>query len=234
VAEVFVTLSMDRVQNERQAQLICELLGCDGLIVPTVTAYDPYDPPKLGASLQLFVRQTPEQAQSKQEATRAAATINPHDLVRQPKAMDVPAGSASMRPPRQADAAADVPPPPAPVLPPGAVLLPALPMDGGFVQVVGVYDAANGSVRSALEQYAQGRNDPSGPLGAQEYLMSMDRYCGFVYFTMIADLMNNPRLRHAYGAGPVAREGASSKKANAHSGGIGGVAHAVNDFLAGG
>ncbi len=35
---------------------MCRLLGCDGLVIPTVTAYDPYDPPKFGASLQLFVK----------------------------------------------------------------------------------------------------------------------------------------------------------------------------------
>lgn len=55
VVEVYASLKIDRIQNERQAREICKALGCDGLVVPTVTAYDPYDPPKFGASLQLFV-----------------------------------------------------------------------------------------------------------------------------------------------------------------------------------
>jgi hypothetical protein len=56
VVEVYASLKIDKVQSERQAYDICRLLGCDGLVVPTVTAYDPYDPPKFGASVQLFVR----------------------------------------------------------------------------------------------------------------------------------------------------------------------------------
>jgi hypothetical protein len=56
VVEVYASLKIDKVQSEKQAYDICRLLGCDGLVVPTVTAYDPYDPPKFGASIQLFVR----------------------------------------------------------------------------------------------------------------------------------------------------------------------------------
>jgi hypothetical protein len=56
VVEVYVSLKIDKIQNERQAYDICNALGCDGLVVPTVTAYDPYDPPKFGASLQLFTK----------------------------------------------------------------------------------------------------------------------------------------------------------------------------------
>jgi hypothetical protein len=58
VVEVYASLKIDKVESERQAYAVCDLLGCDGLIVPTITAYDPYDPPKLGASLQLFARPT--------------------------------------------------------------------------------------------------------------------------------------------------------------------------------
>jgi hypothetical protein len=37
-----------------------------------------------------------------------------------------------------------------------------------------------------------------GPLGAKEYFVSMDRYCGFAYHTLIADLISKtgqPRAR---------------------------------------
>jgi len=52
-----------------------------------------------------------------------------------------------------------------------------------------MYDAANGSVRQQLLDYAQGRQDPAGPLGSKEYFVSMDRYCGFVYHELISDLV---------------------------------------------
>ena len=43
---------------------------------------------------------------------------------------------------------------------------------------------------------AAGRADPTGPYGSDEYLVDMDRYCGFVYHALLADLMNSPRLQH--------------------------------------
>lgn len=54
--EAYASLRIDRIETPEQAQLVCELLGCDGLIVPTITLFDPYSPPKLGAALQLFAR----------------------------------------------------------------------------------------------------------------------------------------------------------------------------------
>jgi hypothetical protein len=63
----------------------------------------------------------------------------------------------------------------------------------GFRQAVGMFDAANGSVRDAVQAYAAGRSDPQGPMGAREYMMSMDRYCGFVYHRLIADLISQSR-----------------------------------------
>jgi len=152
VAEVYAGLNIDRVASQEQAELVCEMLGADGLLIPTVTAYDPYDPPKLGASLQLFGK--PAQARQKKN-------VDPRELSRRA----APGETES---------------------------LPARP---NFLQVVGMFDAANGSVRDAVADYAKGRNDPGGPLGANEYLVSMDRYSGFVYHVLIAELMNHPRLR---------------------------------------
>ena len=54
VAEVFQALRIDKVQSEQQAAKVCELLGVDALVVPTVTIYDAYDPPKFGGALQVF------------------------------------------------------------------------------------------------------------------------------------------------------------------------------------
>jgi hypothetical protein len=34
-----------------------------------------------------------------------------------------------------------------------------------------------------------------GPYGADEYFVNMDRYSGFVYHVLIAEMMNHPRLR---------------------------------------
>jgi len=150
VAQVFSALQIARVQSAEQAAIICDQLGCDGLIVPTVTIYDPYDPPKFGASLQLFRKGQPAEL---------IPNVDVHELSR-----------AATPPPGQ----------PMPV-----------PQLAGFKQTVGMFDAADGSVREHLAQYADGRNDPSGPLGSRQYLLDMDRYCGFVYHELIVELMRS-------------------------------------------
>ena len=148
VVEMYAGLKIDGVKSAEQANLICDLLGCDGLVVPTVTIYDPYDPPKLGASLQLFRK--------------------PRDYVR----------PASIDPREIARSSAPTP---------GQ----SLPQQPGFAQAVGMFDSANGSVRAAVLQYAEGRHDPQGPMGPREYLLSMDRYCGFAYNALTADLLRS-------------------------------------------
>lgn len=150
VAEVYASLQIVQAQSAEQALLVCDLLGCDALVVPTVTAYDPYNPPKFGASLQMF---------------RKSGTY-----VR-PAALD----------PRELSRAAT----------PGETE--SLPADSGFAQAVGMFDAANGSTRDKLLVYARGRHDPLGPMGEKEYLVSMDRYCGFVYHELTGDLLSSLR-----------------------------------------
>jgi hypothetical protein len=154
VVEVYATLKIDKVQSGEQAALVCDLLGCDGLLVPTVTAYDPYDPPKLGASLQLLTRPM--------TFTRPV-NVDPRELAR-------------LATPRAVD--------PTPTAP---------RMD--MVQAVGMFDAANGSVREALAGYVAGRHDPIGPMGPREYLVSMDRYSGFVYHELIGEVLNRAAAR---------------------------------------
>lgn len=146
VVEVYASLQISQVQSQDQAALVCDLLAADGLIVPAVMAYDPYNPPKLGASLQLFRR--------------------PGNYVR-PEGID-PRELARMARPGPTE---------------------SLPSPTALLQVVGMYDAANGSVREKLASYADGRNDPVGPLGPKEYLVSMDRFCGFAYSDLIERLM---------------------------------------------
>jgi hypothetical protein len=153
VAEVYATLRIDRVASPEQAALVCDLLHCDGLIVPTVTIYDTYNPPKLGAAMQLFV---------KPGMFTKPPNVDPRELAK----------SAA---PRNVD--------------------PMPTASGDVIQAVGLFDAANGTVRDRLHIYAAGRNDPVGPMGEKEYYMNMDRYCGFAYSELIEQLIVSPKLR---------------------------------------
>lgn len=46
--------NMSGVRSPRDARALAEALGVQGIIVGTITAYDPYDPPKLGMTLALY------------------------------------------------------------------------------------------------------------------------------------------------------------------------------------
>ena len=47
-------LGMEFVSSPSDAKKLGRALGVDGLVVGTITAYDPYDPPKLGLTLAIF------------------------------------------------------------------------------------------------------------------------------------------------------------------------------------
>jgi hypothetical protein len=152
VVEVYAALRIEQLQSEEQAALVCDLLGCDALVMVAVTAYDPYDPPKMGVALQVF----------RKGQYRRPADIDPRELARR-----------AAPPPGQGQAPTTRP---------------------AFVQVVGMFDAANGSIRADLMRYAQGRSDPTGPYKERAYLVEMDRYCGFVYHSLIEQLLAKPAL----------------------------------------
>ena len=149
VATVYAAVGLERVQSPEQAAIICDLLGADALLVPTVTAWEPYNPPKMGASLSLFTRPGTFVRQS---------DIDPRELVRRAS------------------------PPPGSALPPSG--------RDGYFQAVGMFDAADGSVREALQRHAYGRTDPAGPWGAKEFLVSSDRYASFVYRQLTKGLLD--------------------------------------------
>jgi hypothetical protein len=148
VVEVYTALHIVKVQTAEQASAVCDALDCDGLVVPTVTLFDPYDPPKLGATLQLF----------RHRRRAEAGDIDPADLARR-------------------------------AAPPTQVVPGLNPPPAGFLQSVGEFDASNGSVLQAVNQYAAGRSDPVGPMGTREYTADMDRFCSFGYHSLLRVLL---------------------------------------------
>ncbi len=49
-------LGLYSIDSPQQAQAVIDALGLDGIIVGSITGYDPYDPPKYGLALALFAR----------------------------------------------------------------------------------------------------------------------------------------------------------------------------------
>lgn len=144
-AEAMIGLGISSIDSPAQAQLVCQALGVEAVVVGTITLFDPYDPPRVGASLQMM---------------RSG-------LAGQSPAIDV----ASLR--RRA-AETQVEPTPA---------------NADFIQVVGMFDASDGSVRERVSRFSRGRTDPAGPLGEREVYLSSDRYAAFVWHELIGSML---------------------------------------------
>lgn len=66
-------LGMSAVRSPADARTLARALGVDAIIVGAITAYDPYDPPKIGLTIGLY------------PAGPAAATVNPRALAASPR-----------------------------------------------------------------------------------------------------------------------------------------------------
>ena len=67
-------LGMRSIESARDAQQLARVMGADGIIIPAVTAYDPYRPPSLGMTVQLYTAHT-LMARSQVEARRIDGTV---------------------------------------------------------------------------------------------------------------------------------------------------------------
>ncbi|MEQ8769950.1 MAG: hypothetical protein RIB60_05515 [Phycisphaerales bacterium] len=54
--EAMRAMQLEQIRNPADAEQLAVLLGADGVIAGSVTAYDPYDPPIMGLSLALYAR----------------------------------------------------------------------------------------------------------------------------------------------------------------------------------
>lgn len=148
VVEAMVQLGLTRISTPDEAAMVRHAVGADALVLVSITIYDPYNPPKVGASMQIFGGLPRGEGVDVMKLTRQASS----DAV-------------------------------------------GVNMSPQIWQVAQLFDAANGTTRSQLRRYAAGRYDPTGPMQWREYLLSMDRYNGFVYHELTSKLLG--RLRRA-------------------------------------
>lgn len=90
VLEAMRALEMQSVRTPEDARRLAASLGVDGLIVGSVTAYDPYNPPKIGMMLALFVAS---------DSMNAGSAVDPRSLSVQPTDANSTASAARSRSP---------------------------------------------------------------------------------------------------------------------------------------
>lgn len=76
-------LELDTVRTPGEALILAELLGVDAVVIPTLTGWDPYDPPRIGLDVDVYARSgtmgTPDDPMSPFELTRATSDQAPDE-----------------------------------------------------------------------------------------------------------------------------------------------------------
>lgn len=145
VVQAFAGLGLRQIESPQDAADVCAAIGVDAVIVPTITAFDPYDPPKMGASLQTFVHRRTDRG-----------GVDVRELGRESREQVQP-----------------------------------VPQNADFIQAAKLFDAAAGTTRIRVSEYAKGRIDPMSALGEREYYMNMDRYASFVWHELIEETLHH-------------------------------------------
>ncbi len=168
------------VDNPAQARRLAEVMGVDAVIVGSVTAWDPYNPPKIGMSLALFTRQG---------AMKPAPVMVGSDGKPVPPPAPGPGPDPSPGTGRGVDpvtlkTAPTEPPPP----PPGMANRPTSTASEHL-------DGSNHEVQAAVKDYAEGRHETVSALGWRRYLSSVRLYADFACHRMVERLLDAERQR---------------------------------------
>ncbi len=159
-------LGLRRIDNKADALRLRQVLGVDGLVLGSLTAYDPYDPPKLGVNLELYFDSRAAQTQRDGLDTRELAAAASD---RQTAAVS---GAESSD--RYARAVATQP----------------------VTAIAGYFDASDPNVLDLLEAYVVERGpDGTGEMTRRRHLISIDLYSEFVTHRLVAQLLDAERLR---------------------------------------
>ena len=151
-------LKMIELQSPADATRLATELGADGILVGSITAWDPYDPPKFGLALALYSRPGAMDR-------RGEAELDPRKLEYQPTDYKYFRRSSFETAP---------------------------------AAVVSEYlDGKNHQVLMDVKSYAEGRHDPTGPMGYRRYLASMDLFCEFGAWYTVGQLLDHEWLRLA-------------------------------------
>ena len=158
-------LGIRSIDDVKSAQKLADYLGADGLVVPAVTAYDPYNPPVVGMILQLYTPAAQPAGSASAPVKSQTLRINPDTVI---FAADLPntGQGPDPRPERQ----------------------PAS-------QVAAVFNGSNQSVLKELQVFAEGRAPYDSALSAKRFLMDADAYMRFVCHAMTRRLMDVERVR---------------------------------------
>jgi hypothetical protein len=173
--EAMQALQLTEITTQAQAMQLLNKMGADGLIVGTITAYNPYDPPKLGLVLELYVNAKVDQSEV---LDLRRLTVAPND-------------TAHPAPPY-----GGVPGAPGGTPPGGA---------GGYrgpvSTVSAVLDAGDPDVCDQLQRYANKRDGAPDAEGWHRYRASMDLYSQFASYVMCWRLLDAEKSRLAEAGG---------------------------------
>ncbi len=90
VLEAMEVLGMAEVRTKSDAFQLMRELGADGIVIGLVTAYDPYDPPKLGLTIELYVDEKIDRADPANLRALSIAATDEHVALDMPSIRNEP------------------------------------------------------------------------------------------------------------------------------------------------
>ncbi len=160
-------LGVRNIDDPRIAQQLATMMGVDGLVIPAVTAYNPYNPPTIGMILQIY---TPVESLGTAKAPAdAPVKIKTESLP--PNSTDVAVAEMTDRPPQ--------------------------PLSQPVAQVNAVFNSTNQTVLHELQSFSRGRTEYESALQDQKFIVDADSYLRFVCHAMVQRLMDVERTRLA-------------------------------------
>lgn len=175
-------LGVHNIDSAQTAQNLVKLMGVDGLLVPVITAYDPYRPPVVGMTLQFYGSESARlamvgTAQISPEVGGAVVKADPNE----PQAMqitgvplvEVATTTTAPKPLREVNHAGS------------EIFANREPI----VQVSAVFNASNQTVLAELRDFARGRTNYESALQEDRFLADVDAYTRFVCHAMVRRLL---------------------------------------------
>lgn len=96
VIDAMRALDIGVIDDPAQARALAEALGVDGLILGTITAYDPYDPPTIGISLALLDRTGQNASGNQLDPKRLSTQPTAYSYFPRTSRQSVPASSIAL------------------------------------------------------------------------------------------------------------------------------------------
>jgi hypothetical protein len=175
-------LHLRSIDSPETAAKVAEAMGADSILMISVTAYDPYIPPTVGMTVQLYTVRDPEDVPV---VSVAAPEPQVRALRADGSALEVAPTKEQIKKAAIEEAAKK------------AAEVQSRPKRHLAASISAVFNGTNQTVKQEIRDFAAGRTHEGSAMGPDRYLSDADAFMRFVCHAMVSRLMEVERDRVA-------------------------------------